>query len=759
MIIRSVSEIKKAGVWSDFSAAGDPVLAPRTLIYGFNGSGKTTLSRIFSSIERESLEERLPPETTFKIETSDNTVVTQDPISNPFGKKLLVFNGDFVTRNFAWDDSSANGIAYLSEKKLVARREYNEITPKLSAAEKYTKLMGLEKTRANKSFADFKTRVARNVRELASSSTYTQSYDARKIQAHYEKASFNPEQQLSVENLKASQEILMQREPLPELEFSPNLPSEIVDWFRKSHSLLTGSISTIALEEFEAHSDALRWVEEGLHYHEDNSVADCLLCGNSFSENRRAQLRALFDNSWSEAIKMLNDAITEGRIYQQSMRELYRSIPNETELTAEERVSFAASKASTEAALMQFGGRIGELLKCLEARVANPTKNAIVEDELAGFDLDDWLANYKKIEEAISAILKKHNLAFASFAKMQADAFKLIETHVLASNQSEWNSLRKAVDEAEAAHKKGSEEERLLSGRLLELRNDLQDHGVGADKMNDLIWAYLGHKELRLVAEEAGYKILRPNGTPATELSEGERTAVSFCFFLTQLAAEGREIKDLVVVIDDPVSSLDTAARTFAYSLMTRMTKKCAQVIVLTHNTNFMNMVKREFQNLQRRNETAEVMALLSLDCKSSAVGDDRVTSLVAMPDLLQNYDSEYHYLFSLVHDAAENQTTEYVFLLPNATRKLLEMFSSFCSPGEPNFAGALMQHHDAVKDKLDVRALERLVQIESHGTIEGLGNLPDLTLEEAIRAANASIKFIKEIGKDHYKRMKAICC
>ena len=85
-------------------------------------------------------------------------------------------------------------------------------------------------------------------------------------------------------------------------------------------------------------------------------------------------------------------------------------------------------------------------------------------------------------------------------------------------------------------------------------------------------------------------------------------------------------------------------------------------------------------------------------------------------------------------------------------------MFATFCSPGQANFAGALGDHHEAVKDKLDIRALERLIQIESHGTIDGLGTLPDLTLEEAIRAADAGINFIKEVGKDHYKKMCAAC-
>jgi wobble nucleotide-excising tRNase len=758
LIISKIAELKNAGVWKDFSAPNGLQLEPRTLIYGFNGSGKTTLSRVFSSIERRSLEGRLPANTTFKIEVSDGTIITQDPISNPFGSNLLVFNADFVSRNFEWDSSSTKGIAYLSEKKVGARKEFDEITPKLSAARQQIKTRAKAKAKTDRDVSDFKTRVARNIREVASSSTYTQSYDARKIQGNYLKAYFGAEKKLSEEDLKKNQEVLALREPLPSLSFSASLPVGLIDWFKANKALLTQSISGIALKEFEAHSDALRWVEAGLHYHQEHRVPDCLLCGNPFSEERQAQLRVLFDKSWTEALRALEDAVKNGQEYQQALRELYRSIPKEAEVTAEGREAFIQNRALFETAIKKIGMCVGELLKGLEVRAANPIKEVEATGELADFDLEKWLVEYEAIETALTATVKKHNEASTSFAAMQEDAFKKIEAHVLATNQGDWIRLQKDAHDAEKELKTALADEKDLAERQLELRNDLDDHGVGADKMNELIWAYLGHRELRLVAEAGGYKILRPNGKPATELSEGERTAVSFCYFLTQLAAEGRKAEDLVLVIDDPISSLDTAARTYAYSLMTRMTKKCAQVIVLTHNTSFMNMVKREFQNLQRRDPTKTAAALLSLDCRNSGKGDERVTSLTTMHKLLVDHDSEYHYLFSLVQDAAKNKITDYVFLLPNATRKLLEMFASFCSPGQPNFAGALMDHHNTVKDRLDVRALKRLVQMESHGTIDGLGTLPDLTLEEAIRAAEAGINFIKEVGQDHYKKMCTAC-
>lgn len=758
MIINRISELKQAGVWRDFTAPANIKFAPRTLIYGFNGSGKTTLSRIFSSMQHGVLEERLPKETTFKIEMSDGTDATEGSLANPLENNLLVFNTDFVARNFQWDTSSTKGIVYLSEKKVDAKKEFDENAPKLVSASQNTTEAIRASDKAVKAISDFKTRVARNIREVVSSSAYTQSYDARKIQKHYTETVFSAEMQLSRPELDRNQSLLAQHEPLPELSFQLKMPDGLFDWFRYSQELLQKSLSGIATSEFEAHTDALRWVEEGLHYHEAHELEDCLFCGNSLLGDRRAQLKSLFDKSWTDALNALQNSISKGRDFQRDLREIYAAIPKDSEVMIDERQAYAEDRKSLEIALKDIGVCTGELLNGLEAKATNPTKEVVVTGQIIDFDLDNWIDGYALIEQVISAALKKHNDAFKSFSKLQNDAFSKIEAHVLSTNQKEWTRLHKSADNAMSAHEQAKRGEKKIADRQMELRNDLQDHGIGADKLNELIWAYLGHKELRLVAEEGGYKIIRPSGQAAMELSEGERTAVSFCYFLTQLGAEGRNLKNLVLVIDDPISSLDTAARTYAYSLMMRMTKKCAQIVILTHNTSFMNMVKREFQNLQRREEAKQVMSLLTLDCRTTGEGEDRSTVLAPMHELLVKYDSEYHYLFHLVRKAADEGTTDYHFFLPNATRKLLEMFATFCSPGQSSFVGALMDHHEAVKDKIDLRALERLVQIESHGTIDGLGSLPDLTLEEAQRAANASIIFIKVVAKDHYKKMCKAC-
>ena len=227
---------------------------------------------------------------------------------------------------------------------------------------------------------------------------------------------------------------------------------------------------------------------------------------------------------------------------------------------------------------------------------------------------------------------------------------------------------------------------------------------------------------------------------------------LAFCFFLTLFEAEGRIKGDLVVVIDDPISSLDTTTKTHAFSLMRKMTKKCAQTIILTHNMSFMNMVKREFSS----NQNAEKSCLLQLDCKGQT-DKDRTTSLSAISPLFVNYDTEYHYLFSVVYAAHTNQISDLQFLLPNAIRKLLEMFTAYAEPAQINFAAAIGSSGITLKDN-NIKSLERLIQIESHGTMVGMGSLPMLTVEEAIKASSAAMEFIRLRDKKHYKAMKKLC-
>lgn len=55
------------------------------------------------------------------------------------------------------------------------------------------------------------------------------------------------------------------------------------------------------------------------------------------------------------------------------------------------------------------------------------------------------------------------------------------------------------------------------------------------------------------------YEVIRPDGTVAEKLSEGERNFIAFLYYyhLVKGSLNSEAVKDKIVVIDDPVSSMD----------------------------------------------------------------------------------------------------------------------------------------------------------------------------------------------------------
>ncbi len=120
------------------------------------------------------------------------------------------------------------------------------------------------------------------------------------------------------------------------------------------------------------------------------------------------------------------------------------------------------------------------------------------------------------------------------------------------------------------------------------------------------------------------YKVVRPGGIPADRLSEGERNFIAFLYFYhlvhgngsideaqsiyddngnQTVISDGSDNRDKIVVIDDPVSSMDSSSLFIVASLVREMTAICSnnvsmhktgyngdyikQIFILTHNAHF----------------------------------------------------------------------------------------------------------------------------------------------------------------------------
>ena len=104
----------------------------------------------------------------------------------------------------------------------------------------------------------------------------------------------------------------------------------------------------------------------------------------------------------------------------------------------------------------------------------------------------------------------------------------------------------------------------------------MRQHRRPAEELNKELASYLGRDELRFDVEQNGYKIMR-GAQPALHLSDGERTSIAFLYFLKSLKATDFDLESGIVVIDDPVSSLDANSLFSAFGYMKARTAAAGQ--------------------------------------------------------------------------------------------------------------------------------------------------------------------------------------
>lgn len=69
-------------------------------------------------------------------------------------------------------------------------------------------------------------------------------------------------------------------------------------------------------------------------------------------------------------------------------------------------------------------------------------------------------------------------------------------------------------------------------------------------------------------------------------LSEGEKNCLAFAFFLARLDLLP-DLKEQIVVFDDPISSLDSRRRAMTLSILCHLATRVKQLIILSHDINF----------------------------------------------------------------------------------------------------------------------------------------------------------------------------
>ena len=204
-----------------------------------------------------------------------------------------------------------------------------------------------------------------------------------------------------------------------------------------------------------------------------------------------------------------------------------------------------------------------------------------------------------------------------------------------------------------------------------------------------------------------------------------------------------------IVVIDDPISSLDSNSIYSAFSFMQDRTKNAGQFFIMTHNFSLFKEVRRWFCDQKNKPKQGHSLYML----KDELDGKKRIAKISELDPLLRDFNSEYHFLFSTVYNSQTEARLSKLYHIPNIVRKMLEEFFSFKNPTIDSLESKIK---NVCQDDTKVRKVIRFVSSYSHA--DKIGDTEDLSLFQELPSVVKDImELIRVADESHFKKMESI--
>lgn len=760
--IRRIQKIRSYRAFQNWSDESRPKEFARVnLIYSANGGGKSTIASLF----RTCAEPEVPTpdaglELVVEASRSRSNVSESDA---DFWSRVRVFNADYVRENLRFDDEfgpSPNSLLTLGKPSVDAEKELAEVEAKLAALRPKLQPARTAASTAENQLQRRMSEVASNVVEDLRQSSVpkykaTNTYNKANVRALLNDDASVFDQASEDIATDRSTAVARAKEPVILVRRDQVGDSSAVAQIR---SLLSENIAAQVIETLRGHEERAEWVQTGIPLHE--GLDTCLFCEQPLTQRRKDELAAHFDDSLKilqsnidAQIVALKKSVEDSETYQ-------AQIPRDADLYSDLTSELRKARSEYMSKQNAYSKSADALITALKSKRNNPFQVSF---------LDDDTELVPPTTDELDATVKRHEEQRGSHATKAADAARSVELARVKEFATEYSERRKDTDYKAQAAKDIEEEIKSLGQRTIALQNVSEDPVPKAEELTRNVERLLGRADLKLITSSDGkhYRIDR-NGISATHLSEGERTAIALLHFLASVRQNVVAGDEPIVVIDDPVSSLDESilfgASSFLWSELVVNTF-ASQIFLLTHNFEL-------FRQWLIQLETAKVHVVggftvheLRMRYRSDGTGQMRrwpqFDPWTDNKKMSRRLRSLYHYLFAQVANAVIEATPELslaermdlLALAPNAARKLMESFLSFRFPEHiGDFHNGMRAATSNVADQSVRTHVERYLHAYSHNEEGDISSSIDPS--EATVVLRALFAMMKEVDSKHISAM-----
>lgn len=733
------------GFWPEDQPAGC-----RTVVYGHNGSGKSTLSELLLSLS----DGGCAADVILEDEGRNRIAVAEGSLGGP---SIAVFTRKWVEANLSdfLDGDSASAIVTLGREAIDAKEEEARLAGEIESlrqeaadAEKRGKAADRKLDTLIRGVQD---RIVSELKEFDYNYYTKNRFSVTRVQEDLRKYKGEcPDSNAHAEALKRLGEGVPS--PVPELLAPPpGLAKRLVDLTE----VLTDTPTRVALDALEQDPRAQTWVEQGLGLHSDRS--ECLFCASAISAERRDHLARHFDESWHRIRNIARDLRDAVAAERKILASWAAALPSPERLTGDIRPTYEAAlgQATTEVELRVAAMNMVE--EALNAKINDPT--AILE-------APDWSRLASPLSAAVlSQAVAEHNDEARKHDEVISQRKQIVLDHLVGSQSAAFRELENQAQESSSRRATSRKAVELAEGRLARVREERFTTKKMADTLTrDLARVYgKDHLSVAVTAGGKSYSCKRGD-KPATDLSDGERTTLSLLYFLRKLEDEqipGGDPAARLVVVDDPSSSLDRESLFATHQWLIDTLTEFGQYIVLTHDFSLLRLFLKSQRSAwgssmkrikQGDEEEIRFPKVSFLEMYAVTQEGERRSRLGKLPRLLLDSTSEYAYLFAMVMTGvADSEDHERLFLLPNAARRVLEVFASYKAPHRSDFRQQLEVLVEG-PDGEPFRDVYDFCNRFSHG--EGSESVDVLDARAVHGQIRRSMEFLRAIDGEHFERM-----
>ena len=565
----------------------NPVTITPTFInffYGNNGSGKSTIAEALKNSSGI---------------TWSNNIASQDC-------KLYVYNTDYIEANLANYDNLP-GVFTFNEENIQIQNQIDELTLQKEKLLEENRLLletqnnkNDELTKVTSSFLDTCWSKAQTIRDDFKQTIIgrqKKSAFAKEVLQDYNAVNHNLSQLKKLYNTAYSENAVT----FP--KFSVIEDTAVLDNIANLNLIEKKIISSsdTPFANFIKAMNSTAWVKQGIaHYH---SVSDgkCPFCQQQLPSSFEDDIKACFDEQFEEETQAITNLQAE---YKYSANTLF--VP----------ISKIPVSNISDAEIAAYKDKLSALKGVIASNLELIAKKQ--QDYAIGYELEATKPLLNELAEMIEKFnrsIDEHNAIVSTKPSKQQECKKQVWELIsymlkdeIKAYKTSLDTITKELRQIDNKLQSNTSVIKNIGSQISALLKNTVNTRDTVERINQLLKdsGFQGFYLREKVSTANVYEVIRNDGSIASNLSEGEKNFIAFLYFYHQIKgsdAPDDKNTDKIVIIDDPVSSMDSSTLFIVSALIREMICVCEnnvhptdtyvkdryikQLFILTHNTYF----------------------------------------------------------------------------------------------------------------------------------------------------------------------------